>query len=266
MAAPTRIGGTSKAGPSGGGAATGVNLTGADLIVVLTSCFSSTTSAPTDNGGRSYTALTRRTNTSAFGTANQIFYCANPGGDLSNVVVTFAATALYPVFGVEGWEFGGATVALDTGSDKGNNNGNAASSTSKPGAHTPSADGALFVVMAAYESASPVTIDASFTERFDWPLTGGSYFGGMGATLPQTTAAAVDSTVTYAGSNANVTALAVFIPSGGGATAGGPVLRGRVLTPGRIFGGSALMREGLAWAEARERRIQQIERELRSAA
>lgn len=241
MAAPTRIGGTTKAGPSGGGAAAGVDLTGADLIVVLTSSYSATTGTLSDNSGRTYTPLTRRTNTAGFDVAGQIFYCANPTGDLSNVVVTFAASALYPAFAVEGWEFGGATVELDSGTDLGNNNGNAASSTSKPGAVTPSVDGALIVVEAAYESASPCTIDAGFTERQDAPLVGGSYFGSLAATLPQTTAATVDPTVTYAGSNANVTCIAVFIPAGASAQdvtlptiASGAVVRTPTVAPGAV--------------------------------
>lgn len=267
MAAPTLVNRVSKTGPSGGGDTSAVDLTGSDLILLLTGSNSAVTDTPSNSAGHTFTALTRRTNTSAFGDAGQIFYVANPGGDISALVTNYAAASLFPAFEVEGWSFGGATVSLDTGSDKGNNNGNAASTTSKPGAHTPSVDDCLVVVCAAFEGTSPVSsIDGGFTIRFNQQLSGGTNFGCFVATLAQTTATAVDPTVTYAASNANNTNLAVFKGVGGGATIGGPILQGRAITPGRIFGGSTLMRQGLAWAEARERHIHQVERELRRAA
>lgn len=49
----------------------------------------------------------------------------------------------------------------------------------------------------------------------------------------------------------------------GGSTPGGPVLRGRVLSPGRIFGGSALMRQSLAWRRQAFARDALIRRALR---
>lgn len=202
---------TSKLGPSGGGAAPAINATGASLIVVTTSRYNVTAATPTDDQGRTYTALTNVENTSAFGVAGRIWYTENPTGSLASLVVTFAATNLYPAFGVSAWSGTATASVFDVQST--NNNGNAPSATSQPGSVTPGQNDSLVIAIAAYESTAACTIDGGFTELYDGPLVGGSYFGGMAAYLIQTTAAAANPTVTYGGSNANVTAIAAFKPS-----------------------------------------------------
>lgn len=90
------------------------------------------------------------------------------------------------------------------------------------------------------------------TERVDMAAGRGLAVGDY--TAPSTSGVTVGGSLS-GGSGFWLAAVLRFTVSGGGggATAGGPILRGRVLTPGRIFGGSALLRQRLAFA--REGRV-----------
>lgn len=196
-----------KAGPSGGGTTTAIDTTGATLLVLTTARYLATSATPSDSASNTWTGLTDIGNSAGFQNACRIWYVENPTTSATHTF-TFAATALYPAFGASAWSGTATSSVFDKQSV--NDNGDVATSTSAPGSVTPAADGALVIACAAYDSASAVTIDGGFTELYDTPLVGGSYFGGMGAYLIQTTAAAANPTVSYAGSNANCTAIAVF--------------------------------------------------------
>lgn len=182
---------------SASGSITGVNATGADLIVIVISCFfTPAPSLPTDSQSNTYTQAVN----SAGGGQCRIYYCAAPSVS-SSMTFTFAGSNI------------AAAVLVFSGCDTSSALQATSSSigSSNPGSATSTRNNSLFVdVLAHNDSGSAPTIDSSFTVVENQPSVGGVNFGVTAAWRTLATAGSLNPTWT-AGS-IEAAAQAVFNP------------------------------------------------------
>ncbi|MHB1260315.1 MAG: hypothetical protein ACYC2H_01225 [Thermoplasmatota archaeon] len=249
----------------GAGGSTGsIDTTGATFLAAIGVADSSTPNITDSKGNTWVTALTPRGG--SFPTYHQakIYYVVNPtvgtghtfnvaGTNASAVFAAFDATVVPNVFDAEA---GAQRLGV---------------SSATGGSVSPAGSGYLMLSGLGMESASvSPSIGSSFTIAGTQPHVGGVSYGCSLAYKYVT--GAEDPSWTLGGTFDVTVVNATFQGSGGGppSAPGGPVLRGRALTPGRIFGGSALMRQieaaGMAWLAARERQITRAARECMGAA
>ena len=192
------------------------NTTGANLIVIVT--------ASNDGGGfvtvsdsqsNTWTGLTSYSDPSAPGV--RIWYCFSPSTS-STHTFTVSGTSEFPGIAMAAYS-GAATSPFDV--QNGTNNASGGT-TLQPGSVTPSANGELLIVGLASggDTGDTFSIDSSFTMVESNCTSGG--FGVSLADLVQTTATAVNPTVTSTASCRMAVAIATFKAAAGG---GGPTFR-----------------------------------------
>ncbi len=211
-----------------------VDTTGASLLVAY-SASGAADAVITDSKSNTWTRLTERT--SAFSGQEAIFYIENPtvgtnhtftSGGLGNVdpglvVVAFSGAAISGVFDQE------SSI-------------NGTTSPAQPGSVTPSEDNELIVTCCG-GTISGFGAPSGYTLQESLDVSSGANYGVAIAYKIQTSASAENPSWTFtdigSGNDGSVAA-ATFKSTGGGGSVGGPILQGRVLSPGRIFGGSIL--------------------------
>lgn len=184
------------------GTTSGIDTTGADLLVAVVGAESPTIS---DSKGNTWTGLTLQSSTGS----SKIFYCLTPtvgSGHTFDPGVSYRAVAVLAASGADAYEAeNGAigTTPLSTGS------------------LTPSVDDCLVVAAGGYgHDANTFGIGGGFTIAASRDGVTGVSYGALIAYLIQTTAAAANPSISWSGSpgeNQNAH-LAVFTPVVGGGT------------------------------------------------
>lgn len=205
---------TVSAGSTGGNTVTtsGVDTTGANLIVLVSSWFSTAAPTVSDSKSNTYTGLTARVN----GTNKvQIYYCASPTVG-SGHTFTLTGTSSFPT--VSATAVSGAHASpydQETGSG-----------TATPGTLTPSEDGCLVVTGAVTASSTPALSSGGFSTTAT-AFAASNHMGGGISYLIQTTAAAANPTWT----STSASVMASFKQSAGG---GGSTVRRQAVVVGSL--------------------------------
>lgn len=111
---------------------------------------------------------------------------------------------------------------------------------------TPSAAGNYLLGILTNNNADVLNSMTTLTERVDWQAARGIAIGD--GTAASTSAVSLSGTLPGGSGFWYGQIYSFTVSGGGGATIGGPVFDGgRALSPGRIFGGSVLMRQALAF-------------------
>lgn len=201
------------ASPVGGGASpttTAIDTTGADLLIIAAAHASwGSVGTVSDSKSNTWTALTTRNSDAG---SIRLLYCQNPTVGSGH---TFTTTGTFSSIGAVGFS-GSTSSPFDTGRESGAAV-NAGTSV-QPGSITPSVDGALIISVTSFanEGVTSLTINSGFTEAFELPTGAGQYYGVALSYLIQTTAAAVNPTITLSATGYGATELAAFKPGGGG--------------------------------------------------
>ncbi len=173
----------------------GINTSGANLLVVLASVFTSGTPTVTDSvGGNSNSWTSRTLYTNAAGVSLQLFYCT-PTHVGSGHTFTVTATGAFPAIGVQAWSGAAASSPYDT--ENGHSETGVANSI-QPGSVTPGQDDELLVSGLGVNSNDALTPDSGFTVSDQIPK-GGAGVGGAMAYLVETTATAKNPTWSFVG-------------------------------------------------------------------
>lgn len=183
----------------------GIDTTGADLIVIGVSGWTSNldTTAPTDSKGNTWTAMTYKATGDS---AVKMWYCYNPtvgsGHTFTHGGTTYATICVIAFSG-----------AASSPLDQQNSNGNLPGTTSlSTGSITPTEDNELVVAMwATYYFDSP-SVDSGFTLEQYQAAAPLPYHGGMAYKI-QTTAAAVNPSASWS-TSANASAVIASFKSG----------------------------------------------------
>jgi hypothetical protein len=208
----------------------GINTTGADLLVVSIHFYQGSGADPTpsDSKGNTWSARTK------YDSSNRhvrIYY--SQGGSVgSGHTFTLAQTApsQYLVIAVTAWS-GSAASPYDV--ESGANTGSGASLAT--GSVTPTQANELVISAITSSSATAHTINASMTVSDDLPQNSGptTHVGGAMAYIVQTSASAINPTWSFASGSEAAAAIATFKAAAGGASGGGPLI-----TPGELMGGA----------------------------
>lgn len=196
-------------GPSGG-TTTGIDTTGADLIVVYVSSthFGSNPSL-SDSKGNTWTALTRYSD-SGGDVSIKGFYCVAPSVG-SGHTFTVSGSYMYASIAVVGLVGAKATSPFDQEA------GSAASGTSlSPGSVTPSEGNEIVLSALNVNPAATASIDGGFTVLGYKALVGGSSLGIALAYLIQTSATAANPAWSWTGSQTSVGCSSTFKAAAGG--------------------------------------------------
>lgn len=212
MAYSTPIVSTSASG-NAGVTTSGIDTTGADLIVVSVSWYIVDTPIGSltfsDSKSNTWTRLTDSTGGGV--AANVLYYCQSPTVGSGH---TFTTNGAYVSVCVAAFS-GSTSSPFDVQNGSGAAGG---AGTIQPGSITPTVDNEL--VMCGFcggAGTSPVSIDGGFTKIVEEPVS--SSFGGAIAYLIQTTAAAANPTWTLSASGSSkATRIASFKAAAGGTT------------------------------------------------
>lgn len=167
----------------------GIDTTGADLIVIGVSGWTSNldTTAPTDSKGNTWTAIRYQAGGDS---AVKMWYCYNPtvgsGHTFTHGGTTYATICVIAFSGA-------ASSPLDQQNSSGSS-GNVSSFA--PGSITPTEDNELVVAMWATANFKSPSVDSGFTLQEYVGANALPYHGGM-AYLIQTTASAANSTASW---------------------------------------------------------------------
>ncbi|MEY5098927.1 MAG: hypothetical protein RJA36_1646 [Pseudomonadota bacterium] len=200
-----------------GGTTSGVDTTGANLIVLAVSRYKAGGAVTvSDSKSNTWTALTEAPVVSD-GTV-RLYYCYSPTVGAGHTF-TASGTGIYTTIGAIAFS-GAASSPFDQQST---NYASTSGTTIQPGSITPTEDGEVIVSATEFGSgATSSTIDSSFTETFDQAAGSGVNYTTTAAYLIQTTAAAVNPTITGSGATAyRSSVIASFKAAAGGAS--GPV-------------------------------------------
>ncbi len=204
------IAGATPAGGVNGATTSAIDTTGANLIVLVVSYYGT---APTvsDSKGNTWTARTAYTRSVA--TVRE-YYCQ--GGTVGSGH-TFTVSGASSFSSVGALSFSGADAAPY---DTENGGGNSGSATTQPGSITPSVNDCLIVSATGWNSDGSISINASFTGLLQLAPGNAQNFGTGIAYLIQTTAAAVNPTITNTASSSQyvATTQAAFKAAAGGGT------------------------------------------------
>ena len=189
---------------SGGGTTTGINTTGAGLLICVTSYFSGATGVTmADSKSNTWTPLTAATSAN---TKCNVYYSVPTSVGASHTA-SFTGSSLFPTFYFAAFAFGAASPA----DQQSTNNGSSTSATST--SITPSVDNEL-VIAGVGTNANGAAITApggSFTTiNSTLAASSGNAIGGGAAYWIQTTASAASPTWTVASSSDWTTKMASF--------------------------------------------------------
>ena len=196
-------------GINGGTTSSGIDTTGATLIVVSVP-WSGTAPSPvvSDNKGNTYTALTHR----SASPDHTMYYCATPTVGTGH---TFTVTKTSGFSSITVIAFSGAH-AVPFSAESGTTN--ISQSSIQPGAILPPGNNYLIVTGCSHNATLTAAIDSGFTIQEAVPYVGGTYIGGAIAYLVQESAASVNPT--WSGGTANwAVSMATFVPGGSGLSA-----------------------------------------------
>lgn len=205
---------TATPGASGGSTAA-IDTTGATLLVISCACYDPGGSPPvTDNKGNTWFPLTKR----ALGvTAVQQFYAKNPTVG-SGHVFTFGPYSNAYIF-VSVLAYSGADTTAPFDVENGATTAAAAPLTT--GSITPSVNGALIVsAWSGMLGATGPTVGTGLTLRHWANPAGGNNLGGASADLIQTTAAAINPSWSWTGTDNVAVTVAAFKPLAGSTAQG----------------------------------------------
>ena len=207
----TSIGGAA-AGGINGATTSGVDTTGATilLLAVATDNGVPALSTVSDSKSNTWTALTARSTTNC---RTRLYYVLNPSvGASHTVTVNEVGGAVSLAFHA----FGGVTFTYEQEAAGGNASGVV---TISPGSQTPGSNGALVVSNFANASGvlSGLACGSGLTVYQHSPYTGGSNYGSALSALEQTTAAAINPAWTWTNNVDAVASGAVFTVVPGGA-------------------------------------------------
>lgn len=191
----------------------GVDTTGADLIILSVGQSTSGSTTPSDSKSNTWTALTKSNGVSDG--ATRIYYCYNPTVGTGH---TFSAGLSYTVVSFHAFS-GSASSPFDVE----NGNGTASGSTMPTGSITPSVDGELIIAaLGMGNTTTGTTIDSSFTGTVVTEATGYVTYGGGQAYFIQSTAGAINPAWSSATgfSSAYAAAIASFKVSAGSGVSG----------------------------------------------
>lgn len=211
------------AGGANGGTTSGIDTTGANLIVLGT-CSYNLVATPTvsDNKSNTYTALTTYTST---GARVILYYCLAPTVG-SGHTFTISQTGSFSVISAKA--FSGVKTSSPFDQQNGNNF-NAAATGIQTNSVTPTENNELLVTVLGHEGSTPApTINLSFTTPSVLNYSAGNNFGFALSYLIQGTAAATNPTWTFSSTSNQAAAIATFksAPAGGGNIFGRSALDG----------------------------------------
>ncbi len=190
---------------SGGGATPPMDTTGADLLVMIVGGVSMTNTV-SDSKSNTWNALTRYN----WGTGEcQMHYAYNATVG-TNHTFTFSEASSFP--GIAVLAYSGALTTSDPFDQESGTGSQAASR--QPGSITPGFDGALFVTANEFtNSHNAPSVDSGFTIQESLSWSSGVNVGVYAGDLVQTTAAALNPTWSWTGSEQGVTIMATFKPA-----------------------------------------------------
>ena len=214
-----------------------INTTGASLLIVVASNFSSDLYSPTDSKGNTYTSLTR---VASVGNTARIWYCANPTVGSGH---TFTLTRVNDLaFGISGCAAAFSGVATTSPFDV--ENGTATYGASGvTGSVTPSNDNELILAgVGFWTGGTPAVMSINSSMSITDQVVDSNANSTSGSALAyfvQGTAAAINPTWT---STVNPTVLNAFIASfkAAAASGGGPIVRGGSIMHGTIVRGGRI--------------------------
>lgn len=168
-----------------GGTSTGINTTGADLIVVALEYRKASGSNLSDSKGNVWTALTDYQEASS-NSAVRMYYCSNPTVGSGH---TFTTTSTFSGIGVVA--VSGSRTATSPFDQQNGSTGGTSSNPQGPGSITPSVNGCL-VVTGFYQATtgSAPSLPSGYNLVGTWP-TATAFLGGV-AYVIQTTATATN--------------------------------------------------------------------------
>lgn len=187
----------------------GIDTTGASLLVVEITDFTGGSTTLTDNKGNTWVGRTAKSDSG--GGRCRIYDCVTPTVGPGHTFTATPAGTSVPSIGVMAWS-GSAVSPFDR------ENGTGASLS--PGSVTPAADNALVIQALDHEAAAgAVSISGSYTISDSIGIVGGSHFGSSFAYWVQTTATATNPTWTTGGAatlSSSVCAVYLAATGGGG--------------------------------------------------
>lgn len=197
-----------------GSTTSAINTTGATLLVMCIGYYggSGGSVAPTDSKSNTWVHLSDQ-GVAAIPGAGTVYYVINPIVGTSHTFTDTSSQATIAVMAFSG---------IDTTSPFDQTNGNfTAGVTCQPGSITPTANGELIVLGGGYTPGTNFSIDSGFTAVDFAAAIFGVNQGGFSGYFVQTTAGAINPTVTSTDSNNGISVIiASFKSSGGGATRG----------------------------------------------
>lgn len=214
-------------------ATTGINTTGASLLVVMIGGYPDSGAGVSSGGmsdliggaasGNTWTALTAQA-LGGFSIFGQMYYAANPNVGANH---TFLATGNY-YQGLTVLAFSGVTTTSPLGSQSGNTNSN---TTIQPGSVTPISVGDLVVTGLAANNTNSNTIDSGFASPPTQTVTysSGNSIASDITYLVVGSTSALNPTWTNGSSNQLATTIATFKAAAGG---GGSIFNPRRLRAG----------------------------------
>jgi len=198
----TYVAGTTATPGASGGTTAAIDTTGATLLVVSVSYYGvGTAPTVTDSKGNTWTALTMHGGTIP---RHQLFYALTPTVGTGHTF-TASGSGFYPAIIAQAYA-GVGTFQTDTGAVT------AGAASLASGSVTPSANGALVVAGMSGQSGTSVTLAPAGFAVTHSPFAAGTSMQGALAWLVQATAAAINPTWTFAGSQEAGATTAVFLP------------------------------------------------------
>lgn len=184
---------------------TGVDTTGANLIVLSLSCLAGASLTVSDSKGNTWTALTTRNDSIGQET---LYYCLAPIVGASHTFTATSGSQTFPSLYAAAFSSGTPSPSLDQ------QNGGTTTSTSTvaSGSITPTVSKSLIVSGLEFFNGGLPSVNSglTITDRID--SVGGQWFGGAMAYLIQSTAAPVNATWSNAGFQNAAAAIASFKP------------------------------------------------------
>jgi len=193
-----------------GGTTTGVDTTGATLLILTVGWYDGTTADVTvsDSKGNTWTPLTKKSDT---GLSTRMWYCDSPTVGSAHTF-TVSGSGTYSAVSVSAWS-GSTTGAYGTE----NSAYSAVANSLAAGSVTPAVDGSLVVTACSFAATGTFSIGSGFTITNQQNYNGATNEGHAQAYLIQGTAAAINPTWSQTGGATQIeTVIATFAPSGGG--------------------------------------------------
>ncbi len=204
---------TQKAGTASGLTTTSIDTTGATLIVICMASYGAS-AVPTVSDSKSNTWITRTSYTPGGDTTRHtIAYCENPTVG-SGHTFTLSGSGIYPAAEVRA--FSGTLTASSYDTENGTSTSSGVTSQAV-GSVTPAANGEVLVAgWSLYGGITSPSVNSGFTLGTGVAYGAGSNFGLQSAYLIQTSAAAVNPTLSWTSSVKSASSIATFKPLASG--------------------------------------------------